>query len=76
MFLIATCDSSYIHITFDWEMHEIRLVSKNKAVCAYVRWNLMGVFCGLFFVGKKFFFSQFIKEMALQRIVSDYSKLF
>lgn len=57
VFLIATCDSSYIYITFDWEMHETRLVSKNKAVCAYVRWNLVGFFGGLFFVGKKFFFS-------------------
>lgn len=80
VFLIATCDSSYIYITFDWEMHEARLVSKNKAVCAYVRWNLVGFFGGLFFVGI-FFFSQFIEEMAfsfwcLQRLVSDYPGLF
>lgn len=55
MFLIATCDSCYIYITFDWEMHETRLVSTNKAVCAYVRRNLVGFFGGLFFVGNFFF---------------------
>lgn len=55
VFLIARCDSSYIYITFDWEMPETRLVSTNKAVCAYVRWNLVGFFGGLFFVGKIFF---------------------